>query len=253
MCLAPELRNQIYNILIDDIPETAFPGCLRECPALASTNKIIRREFLTLLLSRRSVTIWSICSLSAFNVFLQSLHNGHAMISQVNLPDFAELASSRPRAEEVMDFLNGLPNLTELKIVFRLDHIQLPQVASHHQKADGCRSRQRAIVHNNREKNPEVLKFRTLVEQFAHDHALFRLDGLRRVKKITVTCEPGDIHISNVPYHHRKLAIFAGVIPLMERMFVMASPPIRVTERSVNWSRDVTGLAGVRFFFRQRS
>jgi hypothetical protein len=247
MCLAGELRNQIYNMLVDELPTTISPECLPKYPALASTTKQIRQEILSIPLSRTTVQLVSNSSLWSLDAFLLSINNGRAMIFKVQLPDFAQLASSRPRADELMDFLTSLPNLTELKIIIRLDHVQLPLVTNGHDEKDDEEQSAEDNAGDNDENDAEIKALAERVVQFAQDHALSRLGDLARLNKITVICEPGDTDIVDP----RKLALFEGVMHWMASMFCFAHSSQAVSQIPVIWTEDMTAAAGFSFGIRR--
>ncbi|KAF2279649.1 uncharacterized protein EI97DRAFT_183003 [Westerdykella ornata] len=124
-----EIRNPIYDFIIDDLPDTISVENIRRLPALALTNKQIREEFISRLFCRKFVDIPTTSSLWALeSLIFDTPLRPHAldMITHIRLPDFCEIASSPTRASEVFDACNWLPNVRSLQLNLLLDPIKLP-------------------------------------------------------------------------------------------------------------------------------
>lgn len=241
MSLAGEVRNQIYEIFIQELPPASSPECLLKNPAFALSNERIRQELMTLILSKTTVIIVSLPSLWPFSTFLQSIHTGMTLITKIEIPDFTELASSPPRAGTLMDFLVSLPNITELKITVRLDHVQLPLVTNGQGKEGDADA---GHIEGN---DTEIGVSAQRVSQFTREHGLSRLGELARLKQITVMCEPGDSDILEL----WKWAIVEGLGPWMAKMFQLANSGQPISRVPILWTEGMTAVAGFCFDVRQ--
>jgi hypothetical protein len=128
----PRQWNMCYSRFADEQMTSGRKGIVQRLPSLGYVNRQVYSEMLSYRLVECQVVIHMEEDIDYFTTILQHLpmSMGFGSVKRVAYQYFSMYASTPARALLFMDFLRQLPNLEEVVISMRLDHIHGPAGAT---------------------------------------------------------------------------------------------------------------------------